>query len=96
MLVQIANISIAQVRAPVVGHVADACLMWIEPGQQACPARAASADVVELRESQPAGREGIQVRRVDLAAIAADVAETDIIGEQDDDVRSIRCIGGHA
>jgi hypothetical protein len=77
---------------------ADAGLMRIEPRQQAGTRRAAAAGVVTLREPQAAGREAIEVRRANLAAVAAEIRPTQVVGEDDENVwpvggRWIACHG---
>ena len=84
MAVQVAAVAVV---AAVLHHVADARLVRIQAGEQARPGRAAAGRVVELREPQAAGGQPVEVRRVDLAAVAADVREAHVVGEDDDDVR---------
>src|SRR5262249_14764653 len=42
----------------------------------------------ELREAQPAGRETVEVGSMNLAAVAAEVREANVIGQDDDNVGS--------
>ena len=46
------------------------------------------ARVVELREAQPVRRQPVEVRRLDLAAVAAEVGEAHVVVEDQDDVRA--------
>ena len=59
-----------------VHHVPDAGLVRVEAGEQAGPGRAAAGGVVELGEPQAAGGQRVEVRRGDLAAVAAEVARS--------------------
>jgi len=86
MRVQIAHVSILHDWAPAVGHVAHTRLMRIQARQQTRPRRTTPAGVVKLREPHPACGKRIEIGCVDFAAVAADVAEADIVGEDDDDV----------
>ena len=88
------EVAAVAVGAPVLHHVADAGLVRVEAGQQAGPGRAAAGGVVELGEPEPAGGERVQVRRADLAAVAAEVGEAHVVGQDDDDVGPRRGIGG--
>ena len=56
--------------AVIAGHVPDSGLMRVQPGHQAGTARATAGAVVELPEREAVLREGVQVRRRDLAAVA--------------------------
>jgi len=60
--------------------------MRIQSREQRRPRGAAARGVVELRETQPARRELVEVRRGDFAAVAAEVGEAHVIDEDDDDV----------
>jgi len=73
--------------ALVLGHVADARLVRVETGQQRGARRAAARGVIELREAQAVRRERVEIRRRNLAAVAAEVGEAHVIHEDDDDVR---------
>ena len=55
-------------------------LLGVVASQQDGPRRPATRSVVELGEPQPLGRQLIQVGRRDLAAVAAQVGEPQIIG----------------
>ena len=56
-------------------------------GEQCCACRRTQRRDVEVRELQPASRERIDVRRVDVAAEAAELGEADVIEEHHHDVR---------
>jgi cell division protein FtsN len=62
----------------------------IEPGEERRPARPATGRVRGLREPQAPARQPIKVRRVDLAAIRAEIGEAEIVGQDHKDVRSGR------
>ena len=64
--------------------------MRIQPGQQGGPRRATAACVVELGEAKPAGRETIEIRRANLASVAADIGVAHVISHDDDDVGARR------
>ena len=67
-------------------HVPNAGLVGVESGEQRRTARAAARGVVELGEAQAAGGEAVEIGGVNLAAVAAEIAEADVVGENDDDV----------
>ena len=62
----------------------------IEAGEERRPARPAAGCVRGLRKPQSPARQPIEVRRVDLAAIRAEVGEAEIVGEDHHHVRSGR------
>jgi len=68
--------------------VPDARLMRMQTRQERSPCRAASRGVVKLREPNAARRKGVQLRRLDFAAVTADVGITHVIGHNQDDVRT--------
>ena len=70
-----------------VRDVAHAGPMRVHAGQQRRPRRRAHRRRVVVGEPQPALGEGIQVRRGDLGAVAAEVAVAEVVGEDDHDVR---------
>ena len=75
---------------PVIGrHVSDACLVWVQSRQQRCARGAATRRVVELRESQSAVRQPVKVRRLHLAAVAAEVGITHVIVQNQQNIRSL-------
>lgn len=80
-----------------IGHRADTRLMRVEAGQQTRAAGAAACAVVELAKAQAVFRQGIDIRRRDLAAVTTDVGIAKVIGKDYNDVRSacifsaIRC-----
>jgi hypothetical protein len=63
-------------------------LLAVQPRQQRCASRSAHGIVVELRESQSIPRQGIDVGRGNLAAIATEIRPAHVIGHDEDDVRS--------
>ena len=74
-------------RAVVVGEDADARLVRMQAGQQRCARRAAARRVVELREAHAVRGQAVEVRRADLAAVAAEIREAHVVGEDQHDVR---------
>src|SRR5262249_42708506 len=76
--VQVAAVTVETL---VLHHVADAGLVWIKAGEQTGAGRAAAGGVVELREAQAAGGEGVEVGRRDLAAVAAEVGVAHVVGQ---------------
>ena len=74
-------------RQPVVAHhVADAGLVRVEAGQQGRAGRAAACRVVEVAETQAVRGQQVEVGRVDLAAVAAQVGEAHVVRHDEDDV----------
>ena len=71
----------------VVREDAHAGLVRMESREHRCPRRAASRRVVELREAQAVRRQAVEVGRLDLAAVAADVREAHVVVEDQHDVR---------
>ena len=65
-------------------------LLSVVTSQQCSACRPAASCVVELRKPQAVRRQSVQVGRRDLATVAADVRITEIIGENDQDIRSLR------
>ena len=61
----------------------------MQPGHQRRPRRAAEGTVVELREPDAFRRQPIQVRRLNLAAVAAEIGKAHVVGQDDDDVRAV-------
>ena len=59
----------------------------VHAGKQHRPGRRAGGGGVEAREPQPGGRQRVEVRSADLAAEGADVGVSEIVGDQDQDVR---------
>ena len=60
----------------------------VHAGEQHRPGRRAGGGGVEAREPQSGRGQGVQVRRADLAAEGADVGVAEIVGDQDQDVRT--------
>ncbi len=58
--------------------------------EQRRPRGPAPRGVVALREAHSPGGQAVEVRRVDLAAMRAQVGKPEVIGEDDDDIRSAR------
>ena len=72
------------------GHVANTSLMWIQTCEQSCSRGAATRRVVELREAQSILRERVEVGRLNLPTETTNVRVTNIVRENDDDVRARR------
>jgi hypothetical protein len=70
---------------PALEHVSDAGLMRIQPGQQRRPRGATAGRVVELPKADAVLRQPVEVRRGHLAAVAAEVGEPEIVGQNQDD-----------
>ena len=62
-----------------VGHPAHAAAMVVAAGQQAGPGRRAQRRRVEVREPDPAGRQAIDHRRLDVGAVAAQLRVADVV-----------------
>ena len=58
-------------------------------GEQCGAGGGAQRGDVEVGELQPAGREGVDVRCVDVAAVAAELGEARVVEQDDDDVRGV-------
>ena len=67
-------------------HPAHPGLVGVEAGQERGPRGTAAARVIELGESGPPGRKGIEVRGGNLTSITADVREPHVIHHDEDDV----------
>ena len=63
--------------------------MRMESRHQGRPRRAAERTVVELREAHAAGGQAVQIRRLDLAAVTAEVGVAQVIGQDQHDVRPL-------
>ncbi len=74
--------------------MADAGLVRMQSSQERGPCRATSGGVVELGEADAVAGQGVEVRRVDLAAVTPDVRVSDVVAEEDDDVGSGKGGGG--
>ena len=67
-------------------HVADAGLVLVKARHERGTSGAAAGRVVELRQAQPALGQPVEMGRLDLASVAADVGETEIIGHDQNNV----------
>ena len=70
------------------GHVADADLMRVKPGQQGGAGGAAAGGVVELGETQTTFSERVKIRRCDVAAVATKIGIAKIIRKDDKHIRA--------
>jgi hypothetical protein len=77
---------VARERGSRIHHVADAGLVRVQAGEKAGAAGTAAGRIAEVREADAGTGQAVDVRRADLAAVTADVAETHVIGKDDDDV----------
>ena len=77
-------------------HVPDAGLVRVSAGEQRGAGGAAAAGVVKLGEPHAALSECVEVGRVDLTAVTANIAPAHIIGHGDDDIGPLgrECRGG--
>jgi hypothetical protein len=71
------------------GHPADTGLMWVQAGEQRRSRGTATSRVVHLRVAQAARGERVDVRCADLAAVATEVGEPHVVGEDHDEVRCL-------
>ena len=85
------EVSLVALEAAVIHHVADTCLVGVETGQQRCAGGAAAPGIVELGQADSPGGEAVEIRGLDLAPIAADIAEAHVIGHHDNDVGTLCC-----
>ena len=76
--------------------ILNACLVIIQAGEQCCPARAANRTVIELAEANSVMSQTVNIWRLDLATVATEVGEPQIIRHHDDDIRPGRRIRGRA
>ena len=74
----------------VLGDVADPGRVGVDSGEQRGPGRRAHRVDVEVGEAHPLGRQAVDLGGLDLAAEASDVAEADVVDEDEDDVRAPR------
>ncbi|MBA7647856.1 hypothetical protein ES703_55635 [subsurface metagenome] len=70
-------------------HAPHAGLMRIQPGQQRGAGRAAAGGVVESGETDSPGGQPVEVGRVDLSPIAAQVGKAHVVGHDQQDVRPV-------
>jgi hypothetical protein len=84
------EISSIAVRAFVLHHVPDSGLVGVEAGEQACPRRAATGGVIELREPQAVRGEVVEVRGADFPAIAPEVRVPHVVGQDDEGIGLVR------
>ena len=83
VLIQLTLITIV---AAIFHHVSDASLMRIQPGKQRRPRGAASRRVVKLREPNAIFGKAIQVRCLNLTAVATDVRISHVVGHDQDNI----------
>ena len=81
-----AQVAAIGLEAQIVHHVSNPRLVRMETGEERGPRGAAAGRIVELGETQPAGRQLVEVGRGDLAAKAPEVGVADVVREHDDDV----------
>ena len=70
-----------------VRHPAHADGVGVAPRQQRRPRRRAHRRDVEVRVAEALRREPVEMRRLDLGAVAPEIGEAEVVGEHDDDVR---------
>ncbi len=61
--------------------------LGVVAGEQRASRWPAACGVVALRVAEPAGREPVEMRRVDFAPVASEIGEAEVIGQNHDDVR---------
>ena len=75
-----------------VSHLADARLLVIQAGEQSGPCRTTAGSIVKLRVPDAVSREIIDVRRMRLASVTAEVRIAHIVGHDEDNIRAfLRC-----
>jgi hypothetical protein len=67
-------------------HAGVADLLTMEASQERRSRRAADGVVIELPEAEALGRELVEMRGGDLAAVAAKIGPAEIVGQNDDDI----------
>ncbi|GAG93766.1 unnamed protein product [marine sediment metagenome] len=58
------------------------------------PGGDADGTIIEVREPEPLGRQAVEMGRVDLAAIAAQIRITQVVAEDQHDIRPWRIVAG--
>ena len=71
-------------------------LVAVLAGEQRRARGDAHGVVVEVGEAQSAGGQPVEVRGGDLAAVTAQVAETQVVGHDQHDIGTLRCARWHA
>ena len=82
----IAQVALIGASAIIAHHVADAGLVRMQAGQQGGARWAAAGEAVHLRKARAVRGEAVEIGRVDLGAVAADIGIAEIIGENEYDV----------
>lgn len=80
--------------AAVVDHVADADLVGVHAGEQGGAGGAATGGVVEVGKAEAAAGEGVEVGGANFGAVAGEIAEAHVVGEDEDDVGGRGGLGG--
>src|SRR5271163_1388406 len=62
-------------------------LLRVLAGEQAGPRRPAARGGISLSEAESLGREPVEIRRIDVAAVTSGVGEAHVVGENDQEVR---------
>jgi hypothetical protein len=81
------EVAAVAVLAAVLHHVADPGLVRVQPGQEGGPGGATARGVVGLAEANALGGEGVEVRRGNLAAAAAQVRKAHVVRQGHHEVR---------
>ncbi len=76
-------------------QVRHADLVRVQARQERGPRRAATRRVVELREPEPVPGQSVKMGRPDLAAVTSQVAEAQVIGEDQEDIGPALRAGRH-
>ena len=69
-------------------------LLRVIAGQQRRARRPATRGIVKLREAQAAFRQRVEIGRMNLATVATEIRVTEVVGQDEQDVRSPRSFGG--
>ena len=89
----LAKIALVGRGAEVRAHVADASAVRIQAGQQRSARGAAAGRVVHGGQQRAVAGDAVDVRRANLSAHDAEVAETEVVGQDDDDVGTTPAAG---
>ena len=76
-LISISAVAVSSAAIPVLPtvlhHVTNPDLMWIKTAKQRCASRTTPGGVIKLSHPDAAGCELIEIGRIDLAAVTADI-----------------------
>jgi hypothetical protein len=69
------------------GHTVSGGLLSVLTGEKATAGRATTGCGIPLCKPKPAGRQAIQIRSIDVSAIAAGIGKTHVVRQDDKEVR---------